>query len=56
MISDTTFTLLDPSGIYPQAAIVYLVQCAIQVGYPLELMNSMTVRQLDRLLHGVYDA
>ena len=55
-IEPTQFTLSDPAGMYPEEVIVYLVQYAIRKRYPLEAMNSMTVRQLDLMLHGVYDA
>lgn len=49
----------DPEGIYPEAAIIRLLLVAERQGYSLEkgsILESMTVRQLDLLIHGRFDA
>lgn len=52
-------SIRDPEGVYPEATIVRLLMVAERQGYSLEkgsVLEYLTVRQLDRLVHGLYDA
>lgn len=51
-------TIRDPDNIYPESAVVHLLMLAQRQGYSLDkgsVIEYLTVRQLDRLVHGKYD-
>ena len=59
MDSDVIFFIRDPESLYSCAQIVAILKRAEAQGYPLErgsYLENMTIRQLDRLTKGFYDA
>lgn len=58
-MDDTLFLIRDPEGMFTLGQITALVEKAEKCGYPLEkgsYLESMTVKQLARLMDGRYDA
>ena len=56
---DTLFCIRDPEGQYTSSQIAAIVEMAEVQGYPVEhgsYLAHMTVKQLARLTHYMYDA